>query len=1114
MRKSGNGILYSPSDLARFLESPFATWMDRSRFESPERFTPDTPDEQQELFFRQGRRHEQTVLARLRDEGGEIVDLSQARDDGSSTLAAMRDGAETIYQAQLTGEQFAGSADFLVRDETSDADGYQPMEAKLARRVKPHGLIQLCCYADLLSQSQARLPQKLHLALGNGEQLQLRTADYIYYYEALRERFLRFMLDYDPDQPPAPRPGAKHGPWESHAREFVERTDHLSRVARITALQIRRLEHAEVTTVATLAESTRPKVVSIADPIYSRLRKQARLQIASAGRERPDYEVLSPPRDDPRRGLAALPPPADLDVFFDIEGYPLGGESLEYLFGATYLERAQRRFIDWWAHDAEGERRAFEGFVDWVWARRQHDPRMHVYHYAAYETNALKRLMGKWASRENEIDELLRNEVFVDLYQVVRDGLIVGEESYSLKKIERLYRDARDGGVETAGDSIVFYDRWLESGEPGNWRESKILKEIRDYNRDDCDSTLELTLWLRHRQREHGIEWAGQAREEEPPQAVAGSGIAAQLIRRERPRDQLLGQLVEFHRREDRPMWWAMFERHGMTEEELVEDLNCLGGLQLSDEPQREYNGRVLFGYTFDTEQHTKLSAGQGCFLASALDVRPRLEGIDLDQGVAAVSFAQNAATRLPAFPPQRISLIPDEHVHADVLARAIHHVAQGWLDDRQIPQALSDFLDRREPRIDGHDDGPLRRQGESPVDAAMRCIPALRRSCLSIQGPPGSGKTTTAARAILDLIERGKRIGISANSHKAVLNLMSKCAELSDWKLRCLKVGGDDRDPLFARCDGARYVQRAAGAPPLLGRYPLVGGTAWLFSRADLVDRLDYLFIDEAGQVSVANLTGMSRCAANMVLLGDQMQLPQPIQGSHPGDSGRSTLDYLLQDNPTVPPEMGIFLDTSYRMHPQLCTTISEAFYEGRLTSAAGRERRIVRVPADARRVTREAGILFLAVEHDGNSQSSVEEVDAIEQVVDELIGRERCGLDGKPEGTIGPEDILVVAPYNLQVRKLTQRLPETVRVGTVDKFQGQEAPVVIVSMCASDGHASPRGLEFLLNPNRLNVALSRAQSLSIVVGHPGLVRTRCSTAEQMRLVNLYCRVVRDGSG
>ena len=287
-----------------------------------------------------------------------------------------------------------------------------------------------------------------------------------------------------------------------------------------------------------------------------------------------------------------------------------------------------------------------------------------------------------------------------------------------------------------------------------------------------------------------------------------------------------------------------------------------------------------------------------------------------------------------------------------------------------------------------------------------------------------------------------------------------------------------------------------------------VLGATAWGFAREDLEEAFDFLFVDEAGQVSLANLVAVSRSTQNIVLMGDQMQLSQPTQGTHPGESGASLLDYLLEEKSTIPEDLGVFLGQTYRMHPKVNHFISEAIYEGRLHAAEGNEQQRILVPESASWVQDEAGILFIPVEHQGNTQSSVEEVKVITQIVAEMTGREFLNKEGKKYG-LDCEDILIVAPYNHQVNELTQVLGSQARIGTVDKFQGQEAPVVILSMCSSDANESPRGLEFLLEKNRINVAISRAQALAIVVGSPALAQSTAPNQKSMKLLNIYCHLM-----
>ncbi len=339
-------------------------------------------------------------------------------------------------------------------------------------------------------------------------------------------------------------------------------------------------------------------VTGMKPPVFERLRLQAALQVRSHGAATPAWDFRRISDDEPRRGLALLPPPSPGDVFFDMEGFPFGREKLEYLFGASVPEGETPAFHDWWAHDAAEEQRALEGFLDWVVERRRRHPDLHIYHYNAYETAAVKRLMGKYGTREAEVDDLLRGDVFVDLYTVVRQGMVIGTPSYSLKDVERLYLSARQDEIVSAGGSTVEYQRWLDRGEARDWQSSPILRRIRDYNETDCRSTAGLRDWLLERQREAGIAWLPDPNEKTPkdeePEPI--DEVAKRLVARGRalpPEDEggrldrLIGWLVEFHRREEKPMWWRMFERHDAD----VGDAG--GGRRLSRESHPHRCGRA-----------------------------------------------------------------------------------------------------------------------------------------------------------------------------------------------------------------------------------------------------------------------------------------------------------------------------------------------------------------------------------------------------------------------------------------------------------------------------------------------------------------------------------------
>jgi DNA polymerase III delta prime subunit len=790
-------------------------------------------------------------------------------------------------------------------------------------------------------------------------------------------------------------------------------------------------------------------------------------------------------------------------------------------------------FHDWWAHDEAEERLAFERFIDWVMERRRRYPELHVYHYAAYEESAVKRLMGKYATRETEVDELLRQGVLVDLYPVLRQAFVIGAPSYSLKHVEHLYLPPRSGSVLSAGGSVVEYQRWIDSGKPRDPVASTLLQGIREYNRVDCESLWGLRSWLLERQRESGITYIPDPlRDEAPPEPdadrAAAEALAARLVERGTARleldpeagrlDQLVGWLVEFHRREEKPMWWRKYARHEMTVEERYEDGDCLAGLVRTEKPSWTVKRSLGLEYRYDATQETKLHAGDKCLVAGT-ELRAEIVAMDEDGGVIELKAGKAL--------PDRLCLIPDEFISAEPIKQAIARYAAAWECGGVVSQAVDDLLRRRAPRLrvtlseakGAYPEAwPLRfaqgdseAQGDSPADLIRR----LDATTLCIQGPPGTGKTYTAAAIIADLLGRGCRVGITAHSHKVILNLMDAVVEaLSREGISAplYKVVGQDEDPL-PEGSPIRTVKSKDAASVIGDGATLLGGTAWVFSRDEMVNRLDYLFIDEAGQVCLANAVAVGQSARNLILVGDQMQLAQPSQGSHPGDTGLSCLEYMLHGRATVPPELGIFLGRSRRMHPAVCRFISDAIYDGRLESIPETARhRVLRSPA-TELVPAETGVVWVPVTHDGCTQSSDEECDAIVAIVEELLGR-RVVDDEGIERPMEPKDILIVAPFNLQVRCLRGRLDPRIRIGSVDRFQGQEASAVIVSLCASTLDEAPRGAAFLLSPNRLNVAVSRAQALAIVVGSPMLVDVRCRSVEEMRLVNLLCHLVQYAEG
>ena len=531
MYKNGSDYTYSRSDLNAFLENKCVTWLDRYNLDFPGELVQDKPTEQDKIVYKSGEEHEARILDSFQSEM-DVAIIDRSDSAFHKTLAAMRQGRQVIYQARLALEPFAGWSDFLIHVPGHSEFGdwhYEVWDTKLARGMKPYFAIQLCCYSEMLEAVQGRLPEHAGIILGGGERKVLKLSEYFFYYRSVKRAFLDQQQSFHRDEPPAFPGRADYRHWTGHVTSLLEARNDVSLVANVRGAQIKKLATSGINTERGLAESTLDAIPGMATESFDRLRSQARLQLSSPPNGTPAYQFLPQSTENRRQGFALLPPPSASDVVFDIEGYPMVEGGLEYLLGAVCRESRELAFKDWWAHERSQEKASFEGFVDWVYNRWKQDPAMHVYHDAAYETTALKRLMCRYASRESEVDELLRNHVFVDLYTVVRQALLVGEPSYSLKNIEHLYLHKRDGQVATAGDSIVYYYRWLTSPDGDDWHSSPTLKLIRDYNRADCDSTWLLTEWLRERQREAGCEYVPP----EPPAELAPETTGRAALARE-----------------------------------------------------------------------------------------------------------------------------------------------------------------------------------------------------------------------------------------------------------------------------------------------------------------------------------------------------------------------------------------------------------------------------------------------------------------------------------------------------------------------------------------------------------------------------------------------------
>ncbi len=1023
MKITEGRVRLAASDVANFLACQRLTQLDLLRARGELRAPREFDIGFQELV-RRGEVHELSVLERFRTDGLEVVEISAAEDfrgGAAATAEAIQAGAGVIYQGTLTGDgpgtALFGRPDFLVRaDRLPAPDGeprpggihYEVVDAKLARSAKARAVLQTSFYSHLLADLQGTEPRWMHLALGNGEFVPFKVNDCAAY-ERQTRRLLEAAIGGAPNNPAAevyPEP-VEHCAicrWRELCAGRRRTDDDLSLVAGMTTGQRRALKGAGIPTRRGFAgRADLPRLDRVSGDALARAQLQARLQVASEDAGVTRYELLDPERDSDgalvaNRGLLALPEPADGDLFFDIEGaryYSEDGREfgLQYLFGVVDTADAEEaglpRYTQIWAYDRAGEKRAFEELIDFITERRARHPGLHVYHYNHYEPTsvdhltelhgtrqeAVGRLMGRFATREDEVDDLFRLGVFVDLYRVVRQGVRAGVESYSIKRLEPLCGYARQVDLHEATVNLIALEAALEDGTAAGDRERQRV--VAGYNEDDCRATLALRDWLEDRRAELAgrlgrdlprpvfAEKPGAA---EDPEVVrirsallAGVPAETPLSNTERTDSErarvLLADLLDWHRRDDKPAWWRHFYLRTLSPAELIGEPDALGGLA-GGEKVGQVKKSVVRRFFVPPQEH-KFSTGE---VACDPDTNKQWTVCDVDDARGTIDLKMGSGYAGP-WPAALVEAGPPRtREQRDRLRDLGERVVRDGVGGGDAATAL---LLRRPPDDGGaRGTAAARAEDETAQAAAVRLAVSLRRSYLPMQGPPGTGKTHTAAEQILEVIAHGRTVGITGPSHAVICHLIDTVYEHARWRGARPRIGQRaERDNPHLHADAAMMSNEQLERALRDGELDVAAGTTWLWARAGMAGRVDTLFVDEAGQLSLAGVLAVAGAARNLILLGDPQQLAQPSHATHPPGAGASALEHILGDRATMPAGAGLLLDQTWRMHPDLCEYTSAAFYDGKLHGVDGLDRQEI--------VGFGAGLRVVGVPHQGNTNA-----------------------------------------------------------------------------------------------------------------------------------------------
>ncbi|MEX0981044.1 MAG: TM0106 family RecB-like putative nuclease [Bacteroidales bacterium] len=1114
MKKTGQFIQFSASDMVNFLGCRHLTELDRKTVLG-EINPPDWSNPALVLIQQKGIEHEQAYVAHLKSQGLKVCELEGHSSD--ETKDAISKGYDIITQARFEKDGWVGIADILRKVPGDSKLGnwyYEVEDTKLARETKAGTVLQLCLYSEFLGELQGRIPEYMFVVKPGSDfpKDEFRFPEFEAYYRFVKNRFHQVVLAEPVATYPLPVAKCDTCRWWKECNTKWHVDDHLCLIAGVRSHQMKELEQQGISSLEKYAQEPKPfrKIPEQGnEETYKKIHQQAQVQLRGRNENKMLFELLP---GEPLRGLNRLPVPSKGDLYFDIEGdhfYEEGG--IEYLFGVVFLNESDEiEYKGYWAKNRIEEKNLFSEFMSFILNRWEVFPEMHIYHYAPYEPTAIKRLASRSAIYEQEVDRLLRSDRFIDLFSVIKETLIASVESYSLKEIEKFTDYSRKADLRLASDARRRISIALDFDDFSSFSEADF-ELIEAYNKDDCLATFELRKWIESIYLEQLAKGAELSRLEdsqgEANDAIAeGEAYARDLYHslvsdlpddpgdwgNEEQAKWLLAHQVEFYRREMRSAWWEFFRLRELEPNEMMEERKGIAGLRFqSTLPE---SNRVPIDRYIYPPQEISMDSGNEVYEPQGEKIGT-IHNFSLENRTVDIKKTGKTAGIHPyaVFIKDIVSnsgLVPSFH-------RFIESIISNGIDGSGPYRAGRDLLLKLPPRLSSGETLSVQK-GETIEETALRNALNLGNGILPVQGPPGTGKTHLGGSIIAELTKRGKRIGVTAVSHKVIRNLLDKAVELGEKKGINLRIGHKAKTDFG---DGT-YLKDKNACLAALNQGIVVGGTAWLWADDIFEEKLDYLFVDEAGQMSLTNVLTISRAARNIILLGDPQQLEQPQKGAHPEGADISALEHILDGSKTMSEHMGLFLGVTWRLHPDITQFTSTLYYEGRLRSKEGLENQKL----EGNTPFAGSGLFHVTVEHAGNQSQSREEVEAIVKIVHHLMSSEINWIDREGiSRSLEQTDILIIAPYNAQVSALQEAL-SGFSVGTVDKFQGQEAPIVIYSMTSSSSEDAPRGMSFLYNPNRMNVATSRAKCTSILVSTPKIFEVECNTIEQMKWANGVC--------